>query len=91
AMGSYREKHVQIAPWIVSVPSHSNGDLLRTISCRSEGQTLALGVLETSKDAYSLAQKLSFSEYSYSIRMLFGDSIQSPNESQYAIGSPAKG
>ena len=90
-MGSYREEHVQIAPWIVSVPGGSNEDLLRTISCRTEGRTLALGVLETSKDAYSLAQKLSFSEYSYSIRMVFGDLIQSPNESQYAIGSPAKG
>ncbi|MCK5152659.1 MAG: GNAT family N-acetyltransferase, partial [Candidatus Thorarchaeota archaeon] len=82
AMGSYRENHVRIAPWIVSIPGDSNGDLLRTISYRSEGGTLALGVLETSKDAYSLAQKLSFSEYSYSIRMVFGDQIQSPNESQ---------
>jgi len=91
AIGSRREGHVRIAPWIVTHPGEFNSDLLRNIVLASDEGTLALGVLESNVHSLDLLKKLGFSEYSYSVRMVLGENQRNLVESQYAIGSPAKG
>jgi len=91
AMGSPREGHVRVAPWIVMQEDKFNGDLLRKIAATSTEKNLALGVLETNTNSVALVTSLGLSQYSFSVRLVLGDASMIKGESQYAIGSPAKG
>lgn len=91
AMGSPREGHVRVAPWIVSQKGDFNSDLIRKIALDSGESNLALGILEINTDAVALSRNLGLSECSYSVRMALGNYSEYKGESQYAIGSPAKG
>ncbi len=91
AMGSQRMGHVRVAPWIVRQEDELTGDLLRRITSNSVEKNLALGVLESNTKSLSLFRDTGLSEYSYSVRMVLGDSSMCKGERQYAIGSPAKG
>ena len=91
AFGSNRKEYVRVAPWIATESGDFNGEILAEISHRSGERNIALGIIESNKEAYDHALNMGLDECSYSIRMVRGDVLPSFDSNQYAIGSPAKG
>jgi ribosomal protein S18 acetylase RimI-like enzyme len=91
AFGCNRREYVRVAPWIATESSDFKGEILAEISQRSGERKIALGILETNKEAYDHAVRMGLIEYSYSVRMVKGEGQPSFSSNQYAIGSPAKG
>ncbi len=89
-MGIPKEDYILIGPWIVDPKEPKPQLLLQNLVNNVNINKVRLGLLEGVKRAFKLAQYLNFTQYFYSIRMLYGEPF-THTEGLLAIAGPDRG
>ena len=89
-MGIPKDNFILVGPWIVN-PKETNPQLLlQSLVNNINLNKFRLGILENNKRTVKLTQDLNFTEYFYSIRMIYGDVFTHTN-GLFAIAGPDRG
>jgi hypothetical protein len=82
--------NISIGPWIMADEQKNGLKLLSSIVEAQKSKKYTIGVLETNKIALEILRSLNFFQYSYSIRMIFGNERLLP-KAIYGIAGPDRG
>ncbi len=89
-MGIPKENIIFIGPWIVHPREFEPQLLLYSLINNVNIRKFRIGILENKNKAVQLAQDCGFTEYFYSIRMIYGKSFNH-SEGLFAIAGPDRG
>ncbi len=89
-MGIPKENFILVGPWIVNPKEPKPQILIQSLANNANLNKFRLGLLENNKRAVKLAQDLNFTEFFFSIRMLYGKPF-THTEGLFAIAGPDRG
>ncbi|MFX1588684.1 MAG: GNAT family N-acetyltransferase [Promethearchaeota archaeon] len=89
-MGIPKENFILVGPWIVNPKETKPQLLLQSLANSVNLNKFRLGILENNKRMVKLTQDLNFTEYFYSIRMIYGKAFTHTN-GLFAIAGPDRG